>query len=229
MEIHKLFQNQDFQTNLFIILLGVSLIQYFDIKLIVSMILFILLVINFSNVLQSTDNSELIKQDIKYNEISDDMYYNTTIHDLLIQLKPYKRYNKVSYKEGVKYMRKFFKTIKLLEDDYIYNYNQYFENALLYLKTGVNHFQSITVSLPERTMIDGIKKGDFEATKKANYLGYICKQLYNECYYILQNLSITFNQTWSEQPHMYNKEIEMNTDRVESYNENDEVKWSLYG
>ena len=57
MEIHKLFQNQDFQTNLFIILLGISLIQYFDIKLIVSMILFILLVLNFSNVLQSNDTS----------------------------------------------------------------------------------------------------------------------------------------------------------------------------
>ena len=156
------------------------------------------------------------------------MYYNTTIHDLLIQLKTYKKYNKVSYKDGVKYMRKFFKTIRILENDTIYNYNQYFENALLYLKTSINHFQSITVSLPERTMIDGIKNGDFEATKKAKQVGQLCKQLYNECYHILHNLSIKFNETWSEQPHMYIKEIEMNTDRVESYNETDEVKWSLY-
>lgn len=228
MEIHKLFKNQDLQTNLFIILLGISLIQYFDIKLIVSMILFILLVLNFSNVLESTDTSEIIKQDIKHNEISDDMYYNTTIHGLLLQLKPYKKYNKVSYKEGVKYMRKFFKTIKLLEDDNIYNYNQYFENALLYLKSSINHFQSITISLPERTMINGLKKGDFEGVKKSKELGSICKQLYNECYYILQNLSIKFNETWTKQPHMNIKEIEMNTDRVESYNETDEVKWSLY-
>ena len=229
MEIHKLFQNQDLQTNLFIILLGVSLIQYFDIKLIVSMILFILLVINFSNILQSTDTSNQIKEDIKKDEISDDMYYNTKIHGLLVQVKSYKKYNKISYKEGVRYMRKFFKTMKVLENDNIYNYNQYFENALLYLKTGVNHFQSITVSLPERTMIDGIKKGDFEGVKKSKELGSICKQLYNECYYILQNLSIKFNKKWSEKPHINIKEIDMNTDRVESYNENDEVNWSLYG
>ena len=31
----------------------------------------------------------------------------------------------------------------------IKNYNQYFDNALIYLKTAINHFQSITVSLPE--------------------------------------------------------------------------------
>tara|TARA_B110001469_G_scaffold125286_1_gene140425 strand:+ start:952 stop:1638 length:687 start_codon:yes stop_codon:yes gene_type:complete len=228
MEIHKLFQNKDPYTNIFIILVGVSFIQYFDIKIIVSMVLFILLVLNFSNILQSTDTSGQIKQDIKKKEISDDMYYNTIIHDLLIRLKPYKKYNKISYKEGVKYMRKFFNTVRILENDNIYNYNQYFENALLYLKNSINHFQSITISLPERSMIDGIKKGDFESTKKTNELGSICKQLYNECYYILHNLSIKFNEIWSKEPHMYIKEIEINTDRVESYNEMDEVKWSLY-
>ena len=77
-------------------------------------------------------------------------------------------------------MRKFFKTIRILEKDIIHkdliinkydskekqledklkydnsqikNYNQYFENALIYLKTAINHFQSITVSLPERGFI----------------------------------------------------------------------------
>jgi len=170
----------------------------------------------------------IIKEDIKKHEISDDMYYNTKIHDLLVQLKDYKKYNRISYRDGVRYMRKFFKTIHILEHDEIYNYNQYFDNALLYLKTSINHFQSITVSLPERNYIDGIKYGDFEETKKANVLGKLCKDLYNECYYVLINLSIKFNDQWALNPTIHTKEIDMNSDRVEQYNEIDEVNWSLY-
>ena len=127
--------------------------------------------------------------------------------------KKYKKYNKISYKEGVKYMRKFFKTIHILEKDKITNYNQYFENASIYLKTSINHFQSITVSLPERTLLDGIKYGDYEPTRRANELSKICKELYNECYYILLNLSIKLNEKWSKNPTINTKEIELNTDK----------------
>jgi len=201
------------------------------------------------------NTSSIIKEEIKKHEISDDMYYNTTIHDLLIQLKKYKKHNKVSYKGGVKYIRKFFKTIHILEKDtldteyidnkyksetikakeklthedtQIKNYNQYFDNALLYLKVSINHFQSITISLPERNFIKALKYGDFEETKKVTELGRLCKEIYNECYYILQNMSIKFNKNWLKNPNIYTKEIDMNTDRVEQYNETDEVKWSLY-
>jgi len=216
------------QTTLFILFIGISLIQLFDLKIIVSIIVLVLIIINYKSVIQSTDTSEQTKKEIKINEISDDMYYNTKIHDLLIRLKMFKKYNKVSYKSGVIYMRKFFKTIHILEKDKITNYNQYFENAHLYLKSSINHFQSITVSLPERTMIDALKYGDYEPTRKANELGAICKELYNECYYILVNLSIKLNEKWLENPTTYTKEIELNTDRVEHYNEHDEVNWSLY-
>jgi hypothetical protein len=171
---------------------------------------------------------EQIKHDIQNHEISDDMYYNSSVHDILVQFKPYKKYNKVSYKDGVRYMRKFFKTIKILEHDSIQNPNQYFENATLYLKTSINHFQSITVSLPERTFSDGLKYGDFEATKKATQVGTLCRDLYNECYYILHNLSITYNERWQSNPTVYTKEIDMNTDRTESYDKGIEVNWSLY-
>ena len=110
----------------------------------------------------------------------------------------------------------------------IKNYNQYFENAVIYLKTSINHFQSITVSLPERSFIKGLKYGDFEETKKVTELGRLCKEIYNECYYILQNMSIKFNKEWLKNPNIYTKEIDMNTYRVEQYNEQDEVNWSLY-
>ena len=193
MDILNLLQNHNMQTTLFIFFIGMSLIQFLDMKIIVSMIVLVLIILNYKSIIQSTDTSKTIKKDIKKNEISDDMYYTTKIHDLLIQLKKFKKYNTVSYKSGVIYMRQFFKTIHILEKDTITNYNQYFENAQLYLKTSINHFQSITVSLPERNMIDALKYGDYAPTKKANELGALCKELYNECYYVLLNLSIKLN------------------------------------
>ena len=32
----------------------------------------------------------------------------------------------------------------------------------------------------------------------------------------------------SEKPNIYTREIDLNTDRVEYYNKNNEVNWSLY-
>ena len=125
MNIQTLLQNHDYQINIFIFFIGISLIQYFDIKIIISTMLFLLILVNYNVLINFGNTEEIIKQDIKKNDISDDMYYNTTIHDLLVELKYFKKYNKVSYKDGVKYMRKFFKTIHILEHDEIYNYNQY--------------------------------------------------------------------------------------------------------
>ena len=44
-------------------------------------------------------------------------------------------------------------------------------------------------------MKDGIKYGDFEPTKKTNHLAYICKDLYNECYYLLINIKYETSAT----------------------------------
>ena len=66
--------------------------------------------------------------------------FKLPIFYLLIQLKKYKKYNKISYKDGVKYMRKFFKTIHILEHDDIYNYNHYKHNYSFFImppKTGI--------------------------------------------------------------------------------------------
>ena len=82
--------------------------------------------------------------------------------------------------------------------------------------------------MPERHLINGIKRGDFTPTKKTEELSKILKQLYNECYYILLNIGTTFNEEWVKDPNIYTKEIDLNTERVESYNKNDEVNWALY-
>jgi hypothetical protein len=248
-------QNSDLLTYIFICVLCIVFIQLFDTKLILSIGIFLFILVHYETIMKGPTIPDTLLHSTNKGDITTDMYYNTKVHDILVQLKPFKKYNKISYKSGVIYMRKFFKTVRILEIDtrdselyvntydtiakqaidklkyensYIKNYNQYFENATLYLKTAINHFQSITVSLPERSFIKGLKHGDFETTQKTNTLSRICKELYNECYYILLNMSIKFNKEWSEKPHIYIKEIDMNTDRVEHYQERDEVHWALY-
>ena len=82
--------------------------------------------------------------------------------------------------------------------------------------------------MPERTLTDGLKHGDYEATKKANKLGQLCKELYKECYYVLLNLSIKLNKKWEKHPNIYNREITLNTQHVEEHNKDNDDKWSLY-
>ena len=54
------------------------------------------------------------------------------------------------------------------------------------------------------------------------------QRFYNECYNILLNLSIEFNEKWRNDPNIYTREIDMNTFRTEQYNKYDEINWSLY-
>lgn len=221
-------QNNNITTNIFLLVIGISILSLLEDKTILCLILIVLLFVIISTPYNNLKDKEDKKNDIRKDKISDDMYYNKDINDLLQEIKQFNKYNKVSYKEGVKYLRKFFKTIHILEHDDIMNPNQYYDNALLYLKTSINHFQSITISLPERWYINALKYGDFEPTKKSNKLGSICKKLYNECYYILLNLSIQYNKQWRENPNIYTKEIDINTDRTEEYNKYNIDNWSLY-
>ena len=228
MDFLSLLKNRDMQTNALIIFIAISCLQFLDAKILMSITALLLITVNYPSLMKLSDDKPQIKQDIKKQEISNDMYYNQKIHSLLLELKKFKKYNKVTYKEGVKYMRKFFKTVHILEYDNLMNRNQYFELATDYLKEGINHFQSLSVSMPERHLINGIKRGDFTPTKKTEELSNILKQLYNECYYILLNIGTTFNEEWSNEPNIYTREIDLNPERVESYNKNDEVNWALY-
>lgn len=224
----KVLQNHNLPTNIFIFVLGISLLQFLDSKILTAITVFTIVVVNIPTLLKYGDNEPRVKHESKKDQISDDMFYNSRVEDILKRLKKFKKYNKVSYKTGVKYLRKFFKTVKVLEYDNLYNRNQYYELANDYLKEALNYFQSISVSMPERSLNDGIKLGDFETLKKTNELSDILKELHKECYYILLNIGYLFNEKWSEKPNIYTREIDLNTDRVENYNKNIEVNWSLY-
>ena len=228
MDIQRLLQNRDLQTTILIFFIALSLIQFLEQKLLISVIVLIMLLINSSKLLELSDTKDSIKQDIKTDEISDDMYYNTSVHNILLELKQFKKYNRPTYKQGVKYMRRFFRTLKVLEHADIQNRNQYFDLSKDYLKQAINHFQSISVSIPERNLIDGIKYGDYEITAKTNQLSSVIKQLHRECMNILLNIGIVFNQEWAQNPDIYTTEIDLNTQGVEHYNKFNEVHWTLY-
>ena len=100
MDLVKLLQNRNLQTTLFIGLIAISLMQLVDMKYIVSLAVLILLIIHSQDMYFSKASNETqIKQDVAHYEISDDMYYNQTIHQLVDELRPYKKYNKVTYKD----------------------------------------------------------------------------------------------------------------------------------
>ena len=223
----KVLQNHNLPTNIFIFIIGISLLQFLDSKILTAITVFTIVAVNMPTFLEYTDSKPRVKQESTKDQISDDMFYNSRVENILKRLKKFKKYNKVSYKTGVKYLRKFFKTVKVLEYDNLYNRNQYYELANDYLKDALNHFQSISVSMPERSLNNAIKLGDFEATKKTKELSRILKELNKECYYILLNIGYLFNKKWSEKPNIYTREIDLNTDRVENY-KNNEVNWSLY-
>ena len=104
-DLERLLQNRDVLSNLFIFIVMVFALQVFDTKIIIGISVVSFLMLNYNN-LKGVGNTTLkTKESIKKGEIANDMYYNNKIHDLLLEIKHYKKYNKVSYKEGVKYMR----------------------------------------------------------------------------------------------------------------------------
>jgi hypothetical protein len=241
-QFQKLLQNKETLTMIIILIIGVSFLQILDIKIILTLTLAVLIYINYDklltinkpsipNVTNKPSDNKLTKKMLKKineYEITPDMYYNDITDKYLEELKKFKKYNKPTYKEGVKHLKSFFKLVHILEKNEINNYNQYFDSAMMYLKKSVNTFQSITISLPERDLIHAIKYNDYEATKKSNKLGNICKELYKEGYYILLNLSQKLNQKWVSNPNIYNKEISLNYDHVEEDDKSNDIHWSLY-
>ena len=92
--------------------------------------------------------------------------YNSNIENILKSLKKFKKKSKNQYLKGIYYWNKFIKTIHILEDDNLENYNPYFDKAFDYLKESVNYFHSINTDVPERDLIDGLKYNDLQMLKK---------------------------------------------------------------
>lgn len=193
--------------NLLIIISLLILALYISSKVSINVMVGFILIIVFLNYYKSL-----------YKEVNDDLFikkandinYNNKIEKLLLELKNYEKISPYKYNKGIQLWKSFINEINTLEDDKLYNYNQHFENAEYYLKQSVNTFMSFGIESEERKYIHAVKFNDFENTKELNRVSRISRELHEEGYNILYNLSLRLNKRWRENPNIHNKEIVLN-------------------
>ena len=162
--------------------LGVMLFFFnqFQEKTLLSIIV-IFIIINYYYVTRKTIQDKVItkKSPLLLN-------YNNKIERLL-KNKKFKKRSPHNYKEGMYYWVQFMKNIDLLEDDDLYHYNDYFENAQNYLQKSVNLFQSLGTEAQERNYIDASNYNDFVNSKELMEHTHVVQELYKESmkYYII--------------------------------------------
>lgn len=199
-------KNKNNRIIIFILSLFLLFLNHFETKTLVSILVMIILINQYSS-LKENIGTKLINNKQKSPPL---INYNNKIEGLLNEIKKYKKMSRYNYKRGMHYWYQFVKTIDLLENDDLYNYNQYFENAFYYLRISTNIFQSFGIEAEERNYIDAIKYNDLEVSKDMMNITKVVKELYKEGYLILYNLSLRLNKKWEENPHILNKEIIFN-------------------
>lgn len=185
--------------DLFIIGIVIMILLFVDIKYAIIALIALYLLKEYSQI-KHTVVKELKPPKVRIN-------YNSKIENILESLKKFKKKSKNQYLKGIYYWNKFIKTVQILEDDSLQNYNPYFDKAFDYLKESVNYFHSINTDVPERDLVDGLKYNDFTNAKKTKEVAKLSKELYKEGYLILYNLSLKLNKKWKENPNINNKQI----------------------
>lgn len=194
---------------LFLCIIFYTLI-YLDINKVTVMIFILLFFVFYNQVIKNTKSFFFKRRERDEN-------YNNQIEELLYELSRFEKISPYKYNEGYNVWKKFIKTINKLESSKIYNYNQYFENAHLYLRDACNIFMGITVGSKERKYIEGMEYGDFESSKDLKKGGNIVKELYKEGNSLLYNLSLRLNKKWEKGPNIHNKEIIFNSPEPYDY------------
>lgn len=148
-----------------------------------------------------------------------DIHYNDKIVECLKKIEKYKKYNLNEYHNGKKYFHKFMDNIHVLENRNLTRHKQYLDNAKFFLNKCINHFQYITTSIPDRKLIDGIKYGDYNSTKKLKKLHKYIDELYIVCNNILFTISNDKEQKFLKNPDIYSGHV--NIIEPEPSNNND--------
>ena len=193
------------KTVLIILFVGIIfyILNYLDVNKTVTMIFIILFFVYYDKVIKNTNK-------IFFKRKGRDENYNNRIEELLNSFKEYKHLSPYRYNEGYNMWKEFIHLLNKLESEDLYNYNQYFDNAHFYLKKSCNIFMGMTTESKERKYIDGMEYGDFENSKELKRISGIIRELYNEGYILLYNLSLRLNKNWEEDPNIHNKEIVFN-------------------
>ena len=208
-----LFKNVDIN---FILIIGFILNIFINYKEIITI---------FEDITKSETKTERVIEDNKRKK--KEIHLDEEINNIILKLRKYRKYNINAYEEGYKNIKMFMFMIHDLEKTEIAHPKQYFENAELYLKQSLNHFQSISISVPEENLNQALKYNKFEPTKLGNRVGKLCKRLHKHCYYLLYNLSLRLNESWIKEPNIYKDQIAFNYQNVEPVHKLD-FNWELY-
>ena len=172
--------NRDESSTYFMLAMCILALGFLDIKYIVSMALILFIFLNLNNI-DGTINDGIY--DKKY------YFYDDKIDAIMNELRYYRKYNIQSYNLGVKFMKKFIKLISLMNQDESHS-RQLFENADYYLKTSINYFMTMTISVKEKSYQEQL---NHPTELRSTQIGRLCKQLNRECYYIMWNLAKKIN------------------------------------
>lgn len=229
--IHRIVQ-PNIKTILIVIIVFILLLKNLEINVVLIFILILLIFVyhkdimnTFNEINSSEKRVERIIEDNK--RFKKEIHFNEKIQKLLKKLHKYKKYNPNAYEEGYNQLKQFMFIIHDLEKIDIAHPRQYFENAEYHLKQSINHFQSLSISVPEEKLIHGLKYNKYESTKLGSRVGKLCKDLYKHCYHLMFNLSLRLNELWMKDPDIYMNQITMNVGNVEP-NEIEDFNWEIY-
>jgi hypothetical protein len=203
-----ILDNQMF--SLFLVFILFISIYYFSEKSVLILILFIGLFYLKDNMIDEINkNTSKIHKNIIEDNIRTKRNINIhkSIQSIIDELSIYKKYNRISYKQGIKKIQMFSLLISDLEKDDIYDWKQYYENAKLYLKNSVNDFQSISYSVPEESYSDSLKYNKNSPSKIQTEIGQLTKKLYLNGNHLLINISEKLNQKYEKDINMYHSPV----------------------
>ena len=206
-----------------IILLSIIIITFLNNKslyiIIILGIIFIFYNYYINNKKFTTINNKIKTEDNKIQDKIQDkknINYSTDIENILKKIVKYSKYNINDYNTGLKYLNEFLDNILILENNNLKHSKHYIENAKLYLKKSINHFQYITTTMNDSNYLDKIKYDDYISMKKSNKLSNLIKELYIICNNELYNITEKYNNIFDKNPINYNSNI--NIDEPEPYN-----------
>ena len=197
-------KNKNIRVLFFVSILLLFFLNRLETNTLISIIVMIVLINYYSETKNILKNKVISKNDSVL------LNYNNKIENLLTIIKKYKKKSPHNFKEGMYYWVHFMKNIDLLENDNLYNYNDFFDKAVLYLEKSMNLFQALGIEADERKYIDAVKYNDFKNSKDLMEITETVQKLYKESHMILYNLSLRLNKKWKENPNIFNKEIVYN-------------------
>lgn len=206
--IEEYLYNRKENSVYFILIIFILFVGFLDVKYIVALGIVLFIFLNLNDIKEKV---------IQGGELDHEhFFYNDRIHDLVEELRKYKKYNIISYDKGSRYLKKFFKLVYNIEREDMVHVRQSFENAEYYFKRAINTYQSMTISVKEKSYSEHLK---FPDNLRSEKIGRICKELHKECYLLLWNLSKKINEKNKDKEHLdrYKTYFNYGVDNTESY------------